>query len=75
MVDRRADRHQVIPALHLHAMAGVIKEADRVLADSLAEKAHGLFHLDLRGVFFIDDFKAQVSQCLFHLSSVVDRIR
>jgi hypothetical protein len=73
--DLRADRHDVVLAVHLHAVAGIEEQADPALGlERLAERARRLAHGALVGIGAQDHLEAGRAQRRRHVARVVERI-
>ena len=72
-LDGRVDRHQVVASLHLHAVPGVVEQANARL-ERVAELAHRLVHLRPARVFNADHPEAQLVQRCGHCARIVERV-
>ncbi len=73
-LDVGIDRYQVIPAAHLHAMAGEIEQAQRFALELVAKFAQGQVHILEAGVFALHDVETGTLQQRGHVLCVIDRI-
>ena len=76
-VDRSAHRNQVVSIAHLHAVTGVVEQADSfapAAAQALAERTNRLLHLRLRHILALKHIEAAFAQRLRHRPRIVDRI-
>ncbi len=73
-LDARVDRQQVVAALHLHTVSGVIEQPDTAGLDAITEYPDRLEHLVARGVFELCDVEAERAQGRAHGSCIVDRV-
>ena len=72
--DRRSHRDQVVAALDLHAVAGVVKQARATATQAVAKLAQRCQHAALVQVLARDHGKAGLPQGLRHGAGIIHRV-
>ena len=67
-------RNQIVLALHLYAVAGVVEQADVGGRRLAQESRRGMFHVGEGGVFQAVDLEAEFAERGFDEACIIDRV-